>query len=280
MDYYQELLKALGNTDDVDYLFSTGRAGSRYATHKDMSSTGFRTPSNRPQTEAPSLQKRSYKTFYASPDVASKLQGFLDNELLGTKLTPAISNGKLIGVNVISTSNINFPEYRASPNAPVSLPARSYKEGQVLATLPVSSVPEIGLHPIEFGQSGFESPVGTRAVSERKLHIGTNITDVQRPRLAGKAGIAAALAGGAGAASAGDLRQAAGNLAESLLPLGLTPSELASGTLTPEQSAASDVLYAQKRAKEAQAKAKAQSLLRSGVEMPQEYRAGGRVRMI
>jgi hypothetical protein len=44
--------------------------------------------------------------------------------------------------------------------------------------------------------------------------------------LGGKLGLAAALASGTGAASAGELRQAAGDVAESFLPLGLTPSAL------------------------------------------------------
>lgn len=96
----------------------------------------------------------------------------------------------------------------------------------------------------------------------------------------GKAGIAAALAGGAGAASAGDLRRAAGDVAESFLPLGITPSTLAPGTLTPEQRAASDAATQRKRQQEAAAKMKAQALLRTGVPMPDEYRKGGRVRMI
>lgn len=96
----------------------------------------------------------------------------------------------------------------------------------------------------------------------------------------GKAGIAAALAGGAGAASAQDYRRAAGEIAESLLPLGLTPSTLAPGTLTPEQRAESDEAYRRKLAQERGAKMRAQALLRSGVPMPEEYRHGGRVRMI
>ena len=100
-----------------------------------------------------------------------------------------------------------------------------------------------------------------------------------RSRL-GKAGLVAALAGGVGSANAGQYRQAAADIAESLLPLALTPSPLASGTLTPEQRAASDAAYAAQRAREQEAKMRAQALLRSGVSMPEEYRQGGRVRMI
>lgn len=105
-------------------------------------------------------------------------------------------------------------------------------------------------------------------------------TLLPKPKVAGKAGIAAALAGGTGAASAGDLRRAAGDVAESFLPLGITPSTLAPGTLTPEQRAASDAATQRKRQQEEAAKMKAQALLRTGVPMPDEYRKGGRVRMI
>lgn len=293
MDKYQDLLNALGNIDDVEYLFSTGRAGSRYAAHKGGSSTGFRTPSDRPQTEPPSLQGKSNKTLFVSRDAADKLQGLLNTEAIGTKLMPVITDGKLTAVNVISTANVNLPPYRTNPNAPISIPARSYKEGQVLATIPASMVPEVGLHPIEIGGRGFESPVGTRAVSEGRLHIGTNITDVQRPSRLGKAGIAAALAGGAGAASAGDFRKAAADVAESFMPLGLTPLPLQPGTLTPEQRAAQEDatrrMQAQQgafpsreapaREQERVARAKAQAMLRA-VPMPDEYRKGGRMRMI
>ena len=281
MDYYQELLKALGNTEDVEYLFKTGRAGSSYAAHKDASSTGFRNPSDKAKSESPKLQQKSNKTFYVSSEAASKLQDLLNNEAIGTKLDPVITNGKLTGVNVVSTANVNLPEYRPSANAPLALPARTYKAGQVLETVPVSSVPKVGLHPIEIGGRGFESPVGTRAVAEGRLHIGTDITEVHpRPSRLGKAGIATLLAGGAGAASAGDLRRAAGDVAESFLPLGITPSALAPGTLTPEQRAAADAATQRKRMQEEAAKMKAQALLRTGVPMPDEYRQGGRVRMI
>jgi hypothetical protein len=102
----------------------------------------------------------------------------------------------------------------------------------------------------------------------------------KKPKSVGKAGIAAALAGGAGAASAGDYRRAASELAESMLPMGLTPSTLASGTLTPEQRAEADAYDQQKKREQEEARMRAQALLRSGVPMPEEYRRGGRVRMI
>lgn len=142
---------------------------------------------------------------------------------------------------------------------------------------------------------GFELPDGTISIKDGHHRafllnqigdktLPANIKDYTGPskpaRLAGKAGIAAALVGGAGAASAGDLRRAAGDVAESFLPIGLTPSTLAPGTLTPEQRAAAYAAMQNKRQQEEAAKMKAQALLRTGVSMPDGYRQGGRVRMI
>lgn len=87
-------------------------------------------------------------------------------------------------------------------------------------------------------------------------------------RAAGKAGLMAAALGAAGGASAADI-------AESFLPLGMTPSPLAPGTLTPEQKAASDEAYRRKIAEERAAKMKAQALLRSGVKQEEPQMAKG-----
>lgn len=286
MDQYQALLKALGNVDDVEYLF-TGARGSKYASHKDASTTGFRIPSDRKTQATPELQPKSAKTLFMSERDAGNLKGWVDNEALGTKLEPLIVDGKFTGLKVISTENLDFPSYG-------KIPARSYRAGQTLATIPASVVPQEGLLPIELGGRGFESPIGTRAVENRRIHIGNPITEVvPKSRWAGKAGIAGILAGGAGAASAGDLRRAAGDVAESLLPIGLTPSALAPGTLSPKQRAAQEDatrrMQAQQgafpsreapaREQERAARARAQALLRA-VPMPEEYRVGGRVRMI
>jgi hypothetical protein len=99
----------------------------------------------------------------------------------------------------------------------------SKKAGTILATAPYATKPAVGMNPVEL--FGSESPIGS---SGRNIHFGNAITEVHpKPsRLGGKLGVAAALASGTGAASAGELRQAAGDVAESFLPLGLTPSAL------------------------------------------------------
>jgi hypothetical protein len=81
----------------------------------------------------------------------------------------------------------------------------------------------VGMNPVEIW--GSQSPIGS---SGGNIHFGNAITEVHpKPsRLGGKLGLAAALASGTGAASAGELRRAAGDVAESFLPIGLTPSAL------------------------------------------------------
>jgi Arc/MetJ-type ribon-helix-helix transcriptional regulator len=104
------------------------------------------------------------------------------------------------------------------------------------------------------------------------INSGVAISDEARAlrssRAAGKAGLMAAALGGAGGASAAEI-------AESFLPLGMTPSTLAPGTLTPEQKAASDEAYRRKLAEERAAKMKAQALLRSGVKQEEPQMAKG-----
>lgn len=271
MDYYQELLKALGNTDDIEYLFKTMRPrdsaypGSFYAQHAENRSSGFREPSNKPGT-GHSLQPKSYRTLYLDPKAADRVQSWFHDENLSTYAIPETGkDGKPSGHLLIKSAE-------KQPYNKTTL-----EKDQILTRVPYSKLPVVGYHPLEFGYAA-ASPRG----STGDVHFGNPITEVHpRPaRLAGKAGIAAALAGGAGAASAGDLRRAAGNVAESFLPLGLTPSTLAPGTLSPEQRAVRDEAYRRKQAQEREAKMRAQALLRSGVPMPEEYRQGGRVRMI
>lgn len=293
MDYYQELLKALGNAEDVEYLFKTQRpdnpkyAGSFYAQHAGNATTGFREPSDAAGTGY-KKQPKSYRTLYLEPKAANKVGSWFQDESLATYAIPEVGkDGKPTGHLLIKSSEQQSHRTQGT-----------LQKDQVLSRVPYSKVPVEGYQPLEFG-SAAASPRGSKG----DIHYGNPITEVKprsafkasapidndvidavfpsdKRRTAGKAGIATLLAGGAGAASAGDFCRAAGDVAESLLPLGITPSTLAPGTLTPEQRAASDAATQRKRQQEESAKMKAQSLLRTGVPMPDGYRQGGRVRMI
>ena len=286
MDYYQELLKALGNTDDVEYLFKTqrenkpGYQGSYYAQHRDKKSSGFREPSDQKGTGY-KLQEKSSKTFFLSNADADDFNRIFRNKNVGTEMVP-LNYDQKTGTGVVALKALEDGS---------NIWTGPFKKGDIIKKANFTFEPKVGLAPVEILENGHYSPRG----STGGAHFGSPITEVHpRPaRLAGKTGIAAALAGGAGAASAGDLRRAAGDVAEAFLPLGLTPSTLAPGTLTPEQRAAQEDAMqrmqaaqgafpsreAPARVQDRAARAKAQALLRA-VPLPEEYRQGGRVRMI
>lgn len=272
--------------NDVDYLFKTSR-GSAYAKHTDNTTTRNRSGVGHRDTSV-GLQQRSGKTVFMPSDGADDLGRIFQNPNIATQLIPLSYDQKT------KTGTVAVKALEDGTN----MWTGPFKKGQVLAQSTFTTIPQIGLAPVEINQS--ESPKGDKG---KGVHFGTQITEVHprsafkspapidndvidavfpadKRRIAGKAGIAAALAGGAGAASAGDLRRAAGDVAESFLPLGMTPATLAPGTLTPEQRAASNAATQRKRMQEEAAKMKAQALLRTGVPMPDEYRQGGRVRMI
>lgn len=293
MDYYQELLKALGNADDVEYLFRTQRpdnqnyAGSFYAQHAGNTTTGFREPSDRPKTGY-EKQPKSYRTLFLDPRAANAVGSWFQDKDLAVYAVPETDkDGKPTGHLLIKSSEKQPHRTRGI-----------LEKEQIVSRVPYSKEPIVGYQPVEFGPSA-SSPRGSKG----DAHFGSTITEIKpksafksappvdddvvdavfpsdKRRLAGKTGIAAALAGGAGAASAGEYRRAAAELAESMLPIGLTPSTLASGTLTPEQRAKADAYDQQKKREQEEARMRAQALLRSGVPMPEEYRRGGRVRMI
>ena len=266
----------LSNLPDVAGLF-TGERGSRYALHRDQSTTGYRTPSNHPASEPPSLQNKSFKTLFISKEASNILKKYVDDLFLETTLVPVFGkDNKLEAVSVVVTNM--SPERRAS-NAKLKNPVRP---NDVLATLPASRFPEVGLRPIEFGENSFTSPVGVMSVEQGLVHVGSPIAAVHKTpsKLPGKLGIAGALLGGTGAASAGEYRKSAGDVAESFMPLGLTPSPLGSATRPAGEREAEDQAYAAKKAAEQERALKAQALLRSGIPMPEGFAIGGRVRLI
>ena len=257
---YDPLFQLPTGLEDIDSVFKTSR-GSTYAFHKNSTTTRNRS-GEKHKDKSVGIQPRSGKTVFMSNADVNNMAGLFQNPDMATRFAPELdANGKPTGRVKLELLEDYGPR----------------KAGSTLAVANYTLRPTVGFSPVEVYAS--ESKMGDPG---RGVHFGTPITEVHpKPaRLAGKAGIATLLAGGAGAASAGDLRQAVGNIAESLLPLGLTPSTLAPGTLTPEQRAAADAATQRKKQQEEAAKMKAQALLRSGVPMPNEYRSGGRVRMI
>lgn len=253
---YESLFKLPTGIEDIESVFRTER-GSTYAHHKDATTTRNRSGTKHSDTST-GVQPRSGKTVFMEPQVVNQIAGIFQNPDMATRLVPAFDKeGKPTGRVKLELLEDYGPR----------------KAGSVLMEAPYSIKPQVGFNPVEIYRS--ESPIGDAG---RGIHFGNKITEIypKPARLGGKLGVAAALAGGAGSASAGDLRSAVGEVAESLLPVGLTPSQLAPGTLPPEVRAQQAEWY--KRQQEE--KAKAQALLRSGVPMPEGYREGGRVKLI
>lgn len=253
---YEALFKLPTGIEDIESVFRTER-GSTYAHHSDSTTTRNRS-GQKHSDKSTGIQPRSGKTVFMAPADVSVLGGFFQNPDMATKLVPSFDKeGKPTGKAQI----VLLEDYG---------PRRA---GSVLAEVPYTTRPQVGFAPVEI--YGSESPVGDTG---RGIHFGNKIVEVHpKPaRLGGKAGAAAALIGGAGSASAGEMRKAAGEVAEALLPIGLTPSSVAPGTLSPEIKEA----YARRSREEKQEKDKAQALLRSGVTMPEGYRKGGRVKLI
>jgi hypothetical protein len=202
---YDPLFKLPTGVDDIESVFKTAR-GSTYAHHADATTTGNREPSNQKGT-GPKIQNRSGKTIYMDPKYVNQMAGLYQNTEMATKFVPIFENGKETGKVALQLTEDYGPK----------------KAGTTLVQAPYTTKPALGMNPVEIW--GSQSPIGS---SGGNVHFGNAITEVHpKPsRLSGKLGVAAALASGTGAASAGELRQAAGDVAESFLPLGLTPSTL------------------------------------------------------
>jgi hypothetical protein len=251
MDDWNQLV----NLPDVTHLFK-GKRGSLYAHHGSTgNTTAYREPSNMPGT-GKKLQGSSGRTVYMNPKDVNNISGIYQNTEMATRLVPLFENGKNTGQLALQHMEDYGPK----------------KAGSTILQAPFQTKPAVGLNPVEI--NGSVSPKGS---SGKNIHFGNAITEVHpKPaRLSGKLAVGAALLGGAGAASAGEYRKAAGDVAESFLPPWLTPSE--TNLNEPELLKRRDELYAQrKRSQEASWGGEG----KRGVTMPDDYAAGGRVRLI
>jgi hypothetical protein len=194
------------------------------------------------------LQTPSGRTVYMNPKDVNTISGIYQNTEMATRLVPLFENGKDTGQLALQHMEDYGPK----------------KAGSTISQAPFQTKPAVGLNPVEI--NGSVSPKGS---SGKNIHFGNAITEVHpKPaRLSGKLGVGAALLGGAGAASAGEYRKAAGDVAESFLPPWLTPSET---NLNETEELA-------KRRKMQPTFDKARG---GAINMPDDYAAGGRVRLI
>jgi hypothetical protein len=254
---YESLLKLPGS-EDIELLFRTGR-GSTYAYYKDNTTTRNRS-SEKHTDKSTGIQPRSGKTVFMSEDSVNRIAGLFQNPDMATRFIPVLDKeGKPTGKAKLELLEDYGPR----------------KAGSTLAIVDYKTKPEVGLSPVEVYAS--ESKTGD---SGRYIHFGNKITEVKPKPMGTKVGKLAGLASlfGMGSTKASEV---ASEVGEALLPPGLTPSPLASGTLTPEQKAVSDAAYEEKLAREKEAriqaqqsKMKAQSLMRRGVVLPEERLIG------
>jgi hypothetical protein len=165
---YEPLLKLPTGTEDIDSVFKTMRPndpnypGSAYAHHADNSTTGYRAPSDMPDTPH-EVQGRSYKTLYLEPRAVNSAAGWFRDENISTYAIPETDDkGKSTGKLLIKSAEDQKVNDKIN-----------YKKDQVLTRVDYSPKPQVGLSPVEFGPTA-ASPKGSKG----DAHWGNAITEV------------------------------------------------------------------------------------------------------
>lgn len=261
MTDYDPLLNLPSGTGDISAFFRTGR-GSTYAHHADSTTTRNRSGANHTD-KSTGVQGRSGKTVFIDPKAADRVAGIYQNPEMATRLVPEIKDGRPTGNMQLQLMEDYGPR----------------KAGSVLETVPYKLHPEVGLNPVEVW--GSESPMGS---SGRNIHFGNAITEVHpRPARLGpaasKLGIAGLLAGAAGASNAAEL----GDAAISALPAQVQALLYSKGAGEGEDT---EIAYrnrmqaAQERGAANRGQAFDPRRKDLNIALPDDYRKGGRVRII
>ena len=141
---------------DAEYLFKTER-GSTYAHLPEGQTIRNRSGENHRDTST-GVQPKSGKTVYMHRPSTAALAGWLQNPDVSTQLLPELGlDGKPTGNAQIKLLEDYGPK----------------KAGSVVAKVPFTTKPSVGLHPVEIYRS--QSPVGDTG---RGVHFGTAITEV------------------------------------------------------------------------------------------------------
>jgi len=265
---YDPLFNLPSGTEDIAYFFKTMRPkdpshpGSFYAHHADSTTTANREPSDR-KGKGQELQQRSRKTVYMDPNHVKAIAGIYQNTEMATRLVPLMKDGKYAGGVALQLMEDYGPK----------------KAGSTIVQAPYKTKPEVGLNPVEIGGSA-ESPKGS---SGKNIHFGNAISEVHpsssRLGTAGKLSVAGALTGAATASNAAELGESAS---------GLLPPFLQALTYGKGAGEGHDAELAYRRRKE-QTDALGAGNRGLGydprkpfnpVALPEDYRSGGRVRMI
>lgn len=258
---YEKLFKLSSGTDDIESVFKTAR-GSTYAHHQDFTTTRNRSGTGH-QDKTTGIQARSGKTVFLEPNAINSFAGIYQNADMATRLVPDLdAKGKPTGRVNLQLMEDYGPK----------------KAGTVISSAPYKLKPEVGLAPMEV--YGSESPIGS---SGKNIHFGNAITEMH-PRpvklgTAGKLGVAGALAGAATASNAAEL----GETASGLLPPFLQALTYGKGAGEGEDAELAHRRRMQEAAiKGAGNRGQAYDPRKpfNPIAMPDDYKAGGRVRII
>jgi len=135
--------------------FTTGR-GSTYEQYNDGTTQRNRSGARHRDTST-GLQPRSNKTVFADKDSINSVGGIFQNTDMATRLDPVFDND-----GNITEMSLNLLEDFGPRRA-----------GESLASVPVTTRPEVGLYPVEIGNP--ESPMGS---SGSGVHFGSEIISV------------------------------------------------------------------------------------------------------
>lgn len=262
MSDYESLFNLPSGNEDIESVFKTAR-GSTYAHHNDLTTTRNRS-GEKHQDKSTGIQSRSGKTVFLNPDAVNNFAGIYQNPEMATKLVPDL-------------------DAKGNPTGRVNLQLlEDYgpkKAGTIISSSPYKLKPEVGLAPMEV--YGSESPIGS---SGKNIHFGNAITEVHpRPSRLGNAapkiGVAGALAGVATASNASEIGNAVSGALPSWLQA-LTYSRGAGEGEDEELAYRTRMAEAQKKGASNRGQAFDPRRQDLTIAMPENYRRGGRVKLI
>jgi hypothetical protein len=158
---------------DAKTVFMTER-GSTYGLFSDQTTQRNRSGANH-EDKTTGMQQRSGKTVFLDRDSMNKIGSMFQREEMGTRFVPVLDEqNKPTGKAKLEL--LQDHTYRPSKTVNGKLvfggPITA-KAGTVIAEVPYSTKPAVGMYPVEIMKS--ESPVGDKG---RGIHFGTKITEV------------------------------------------------------------------------------------------------------
>ncbi len=158
---------------DAKALFMTDR-GSTYALFEDQTTQRNRSGANH-EDKSTGLQQRSGKTVFLDRDSMNKIGMTFQREDVATRFLPILdSENKPTGrAKLELTQDHTYRPSKLVQGKFVMGEPQLLKAGTVLAEVPYSTKPAVGMHPVEIMRS--DSPIGDKG---RGIHFGSKITEI------------------------------------------------------------------------------------------------------